>query len=348
MRVAVVANPENRRFTLFSRAAGALGVGVVPIPWSDLAAGHLPPLDGVGSIRVDSPGEDLAVRHALMGLGGDDRRVLATEILGDTAMLDGMARALGGLPALPRWSSTEGLLHLFDKARTHETLARAGVPSTRALGQARDWEAVEATLAVEPRVMAKRRLGSSASGIVALQRAGRRWQAWTTAVLEGERVHNSLRVRRLRDVGAIRELVEHLATDEGLHLERWEPKAAVGGRLFDVRVLCVAGRARHRVVRLAGTGPMTNLHLGRGRGDVDTARGVVGEESWDRAMALAAEAAALWPDCLMVGVDILFRARDKEPLVVEVNAFGDLLPGLVHEGEDPWAAQVRAAKERFA
>jgi hypothetical protein len=56
------------------------------------------------------------------------------------------------------------------------------------------------------------------------------------------------------------------------------PKAGIDGRTFDLRVLVIAGRARHAVARLS-RGPMTNLHLLNERGD--PARVARIAASWD-------------------------------------------------------------------
>lgn len=94
---------------------------------------------------------------------------------------------------------------------------------------------------------------------------------------------------------------------------------------------------------------MTNLHLGGARGDVGAVRAALGEERWRRAMDVCARAAACFPGSPMVGVDLLVGVGFKRFEVGEVNAFGDLLPGLTGlpggsaEGVDTYTAQVRAA-----
>jgi glutathione synthase/RimK-type ligase-like ATP-grasp enzyme len=86
---------------------------------------------------------------------------------------------------------------------------------------------------------------------------------------------------------------------------------------------------------------MTNLHLGAQRGDVAAVRRAAGEEQWRAAMETCARAAAQFPGCLQVGVDLMFASNWRRHAVAEVNAFGDLLPGLVNEhGRDTYAEQV--------
>lgn len=69
-------------------------------------------------------------------------------------------------------------------------------------------------------------------------------------------------------------LIDLLAPD-GLHVERWLPKATLGGRVFDLRVVVVHGEPTHAVVRTS-LSPMTNLHLGGARGDLGVVRSRLG------------------------------------------------------------------------
>jgi hypothetical protein len=161
-------------------------------------------------------------------------------------------------------------------------------------------------------------------------------------------LYNSLRVRRYareRDIAAI---VDTLAPD-GLHLERWLPKASQRGRAADLRVVVVAGRATHAVVRTSRA-PMTNLHLGGRRGDLDAVREAVESAGgrWADVLQVCERAAACFPRTLCVGVDLLPATGWRRFTVGEVNAFGDLLPGLTGlpgsgaEDADTYAAQVAA------
>jgi len=187
--------------------------------------------------------------------------------------------------------------------------------------------------------------------VMALQFAPGRVVATTSVELvrAGGRVrlYNSLRVRRYRDERDVATIVDALAPD-GLHVERWFPKAGLAGRVVDLRVLVVAGRPTHVVVRASRT-PMTNLHLGGQRGALDAVRAAAGEGHYAEALRTCVRVAAQFPSCLHVGVDLMFSADWRRHAVAEVNAFGDLLPGLLADGRDPYAEQIHAvATGRFA
>ncbi|MGY0235626.1 STM4014 family protein [Longispora urticae] len=194
------------------------------------------------------------------------------------------------------------------------------------------------------RVFVKPRHGSSASGVLALRRApGRTWATTSVELVrDGGRVRlfNSLRVRTYRDERDVAAIVDHLAPD-GLHVERWFPKAGLDGRTVDLRVLVLAGRPGHVVVR-ASHSPMTNLHLGGARGDLDALRRAAGPDAYAAAMATCARVAAQFPGSPHVGVDLMFAPGWTRHAVAEVNAFGDLLPGLLVDGRDPYETQAAA------
>src|SRR5262249_39086622 len=127
---------------------------------------------------------------------------------------------------------------------------------------------------------------------------------------------------------------------EGVQVEEWIPKATFEGQAFDLRVLVIAGKVCHVVPRLSPH-PMTNLHLLNQRGDQERVRAEIPSESWDSAMETCRRAAALFPGCHHVGVDLLFTPRYR-PMLLEANAFGDLLPGVLWNSLDTYAAELAA------
>lgn len=200
------------------------------------------------------------------------------------------------------------------------------------------------------RLFVKPAHGSSASGVLAVESGGGgRIRATTSVELGADGgLYNSLRVRRYEREQDIAAIVDALAPD-GLHLERWLPKASQDGRAADLRVVVVAGRATHAVVRTSRS-PMTNLHLGGRRGDLDAVRENVEAAGarWTDLLGVCEQAAACFPRTLCVGVDLLPAVGWRRAAIGEVNAFGDLLPRLTGlpgsgaEGLGTHAAQVAA------
>ncbi|MER0423928.1 STM4014 family protein [Streptomyces microflavus] len=361
-RFAVVGNPENRRVAFFQEALRAVGPAPARVvSWLQVLRGEAVFEPGE-TVRIDSPGENSEVERLLRGV--DD----PTRVEGSARWYAGFLSAVGEVSRAASAAGAEVLTSpgdiaaLFDKRLCHALLEDAGVPvpasptSGPRAARVRDWSDVRALMREHrmPRAFVKLAHGSSASGVLAVETAGPgRVRASTSVERDAEgRLFNSLRVRRYtteREVGAI---VDALAPD-GLHIERWLPKASQRGRAADLRIVVVGGRATHAVVRTS-LSPMTNLHLGGARGDLDEVRAAVSAVGgcWREALAMCERAAACFPGTLCVGVDLLPAAGWRRFAVGEVNAFGDLLPGLTGlpgsgaEGLDTYAAQVAAVLDR--
>ncbi|MFI9638615.1 STM4014 family protein [Micromonospora sp. NPDC051925] len=341
MRLTVVGNPDNRRVMLFRRAVRDAGLpDPAVLPWAQVLTGAAPPA-GDALVRVDSPGEDPEVDRLLRGAAIPARH---GELVGladtYTGLVAGMGRvAAGGATLL---NHPDDVAALCDKRRCHALLSAAGVPVPAALPPVGDYPQLRAAMAAAGwhRVFVKPAHGSSAAGVIALAVGPRRVQAVTTIETTPDGLFNSLRLRRYDDEATVAALVDRLAP-EGLHVERWLPKAGLADRVVDLRVVVVAGRPSHAVVR-AARGPLTNLHLGNARGDLGALRTAAGPAAWSAAMETCERAAACFPRSLHVGVDLMFLVGWRRHAVAEVNAFGDLLPGVLADGRDTYAEQVHA------
>ncbi|WP_067828734.1 STM4014 family protein [Nocardia inohanensis] len=355
--IAVVGIPENRRVALFQEALRRNGLPPArPVSWREVLAGTAEFRPGE-LVRLESPGEDPEVERILRGVE-DSTRVEGTARWYErfTAAARTVAERVKDVGATLLDDPAE-LAVLFDKRRCHAVLDAAGVavpcsPTSGTARPVRDWLDVRTRMADNGlrRVFVKLAHGSSASGVLAVETAGGgRVQATTSVHRDGQgRLFNSLRVRRYRTEAEVAAVIDALAPD-GLHIERWIPKAAQHGRSADLRVVVVAGRATHAVVRTSRS-PMTNLHLGGARGDLAAARTAIESAggSWPGALELCERAAACFPGFSRVGVDLLPGTGWRRFAVGEVNAFGDLLPGLPGlagsgaESGDTYDAQVAA------
>jgi glutathione synthase/RimK-type ligase-like ATP-grasp enzyme len=347
MRLAVVTNPGSRRARLFAAAVRAAGLPPpVEIAWRDVAAGHIRELEPGTLLRIDAPDGDGEVDRLLRGAS---RAAEHGEVTAGAAWYRGFVSALGRLAAsgATPLNDPADIAVLFDKRRCHSRLAAAAVQVPPALPGVDGYAALREGMhaAGWDRVFVKPAHGSSASGVIALATAGDRLVATTPVEMAGGRLFNSLRVRRYTDERVLASIVDRLAPG-GLHVERWFTKAAHGGRTVDVRVVVVAGEPTHAVVR-ASRHPMTNLHLGARRGDLAAVEREAGPTAWADAMDTCRRAAAAFPGCLQVGVDLMFAPGWRRHAVAEVNAFGDLLPGLRNAaGRDTYQEQVHALVTR--
>jgi hypothetical protein len=370
----LVANPESRRVALFQAALRGLGLPPARlVAWADLIAGGADLAETVRAgdiVRIESPGKEFAVERAILALGAvqpdeavyerlDRASVEALSFdkgailyprqwfLGLRAALALIARQLAACPPHCLMAAPDDILVMFDKRDCHARLLAAGVAVPRTLGPVHSYdELLDAMARLRcPRVFVKLAHGSSASGVVALQVGGGRQQAITTVELAqsgGEvRLYNSRRLRTYTEPAQIAQIVDALCR-HGVHVEQWLPKAGVDGRTFDLRVVVIGGRACHTVARLS-RGPMTNLHLLNARGELGPIVERMGHEAWAAARRSCEAVLACFPASLYAGIDLLIGTDFRRHAILELNAFGDLLPGLLWEGEDTYTSEIRSA-----
>jgi hypothetical protein len=336
--ITVVGVRGHRRVAMFRAAAVAAGrPEPAVVDWRDVCHDRFD-IPAGSLVRLESPGEDAEVDRLLRGAG---RPAEHGEIVGLAAWYAGFVAAARRIEARatgPLLTPVDELAVMFDKRRCHARLREHGVPVPDGFAAA-GYAQVRA--AGWGRVFVKPAHGSSASGVVALALGpGGRVSAHTSAVLDGGRLFNELRVRHYTDERHVAAIVDRLGAD-GLHVERWSPKASHDGRVFDLRVVVIAGRASHVVARTSRS-PLTNLHLDNARGDLAAIRAAAGPARWAAAMRTCERAAACFPGSLQVGVDLMFGPGFETHAVAEVNAFGDLLPGVLVDGRDTYAAEVAA------
>ncbi|MDZ7910843.1 MAG: STM4014 family protein [Rhodococcus sp. (in: high G+C Gram-positive bacteria)] len=349
----VVGIPGNRRVSGFVEAVTGAGLPAPRIVgWREIVDRNYG-FEAGEIVRIDSPGEDPVVDESFRGAGDSTRvegsgqwyRHFSAAIREVTGRAEGAgARVLG---------DADEIAVMFDKRLCHRRLEAAGVcvPAALPISPRSYSELVQyAADAGMSRVFVKLAHGSSASGVIALQWGPREQVSAVSSVELGDDgvLHNSLRVRTYRDEWEIAAIVDRLAPD-GLHVEQWLPKASLGGRTADVRVVVVGGVATHAVVRTSTT-PLTNLHLGGSRGELHDAVTAAGE-NWSQLVELSEQAASCFPAAPHVGVDVLPGVRWRRFSVGEVNAFGDLLPGLTGlpggpaEGLNTYQTQVASLLE---
>ncbi|BDI31276.1 hypothetical protein CCAX7_33270 [Capsulimonas corticalis] len=371
----IVGNPGGNRIAFFQEALERRSLPPARVAaWADIIEGRARLRDIVRAgdcVRIESPGRDFEVERLLLaagasetpsgeGLSPEEARSLAFErgriwfprqwYLGFQCVLRQIEQQLSECPAHRLTNGLSDIAVMFDKAQTHERLRSAGVSVPEAFTNVRSFADLTARLqqAGWGRVFVKLAHGSSASGVAALRTDGRRMQATTTVeiVRAGDelRLYNSRRLRTYNDPREIAELIDALCR-HGVHVERWLPKAAFGDAGFDLRVVTIGGRARHTVVRQSHS-PMTNLHLLNTRGDLEAVKERMGSSAWDAAIMTCERAAACFPASLHAGVDLCVTPSFRHHAVLEVNAFGDLLPRVLHDGMDTYEAEIRAFANR--
>ena len=316
--------------------------------------------DAPVAVRIESPGKDFETERLLLAAGepgvappaGFERGRIHHPrrwYLGFCRALGRLGQQLAAHPAASFMNPPDDIAILFDKRACHQRLLAADVPVPPALGPVESYEELRSAMrdAGCRAVFVKLAHGSSASGAIAYRTDGRgRHSAATTVETVQDsgaaKLYNSRRIRTLHREREIAELVDALAPYR-LHVEAWLPKAGFSGCAFDVRVVVIGGRAHHAVARLSQS-PMTNLHLRNRRAGAAEIAGFLGSDVWRRMLRAAEDAMQRgFPASLYGGVDVMVTASLRTVAFLEVNAFGDLLPGVLHEGEDTYQAELSAA-----
>ena len=369
----VIGSPGDVRVLGFQAALGAQGRPPADVvSYTDLIAGRvsLPDVIRPGAwVRIESPGKSAAAQAALLRLGADqpdhdgdyarlpgpipqeNGLILAPRqwYLGLRALLDQVRDALAVSAPHHLMNHTDDIALMFDKRACHAHLLAHGVEVPPALAPVCGYDELIAHLDAENwrQVFVKLAHGSSASGVVALRRhvsaRGERMKAITTVemVTSGSqtKLFNTRRIRSTDSPAEIARLVNALARHR-VHVEQWIPKARLEGHTFDLRVVVIGGRARHVIARLSHS-PMTNLHLLNQRRDAATVRAALGPERFAAAMSLAEHALSAFPRSLYAGVDLLISHGKRRQLIIEVNAFGDLLHNTWHDGLNTYESEIQ-------
>ena len=318
-------------------------------------------------VRIESPDKDFEAERAILAAGADvadedgferitrqaaeqlsfERgRILPSRqwYLGFCETLRRIEEQLAGCPGHRLMNAPADIAAMFDKRHCHQRLSQAGIPVPRGLGPVRSFDELVECMRQAGcyRVFVKLAHGSSASGVVACQSDGQRHQATTTVEMVRERgelrLYNSRRIHVYREHREIADLIDALCRHR-VHVEQWLPKAGFDNRTFDLRVVVIGAEARHVVVRMSRS-PMTNLHLLNARGDMEAILARMGSTAWDAARRTCERVMDCFAGSLYAGIDLLVASGYRRHAVLEVNAFGDLLPGILYDGLDTYAAEV--------
>lgn len=369
--IVLIAVPESRRTRLFQEALGSLGCQPARVvSYTDLLSGQACISDYVKpgtTVRLDSPGKDFETERALLGAGAEEEdaryarlsRQAVEELefergrllyprqwyLGLTRALRLIDSQLSNCTGFRLMNSLSDIALMFDKPRCQQVLSDCGIPTPGNFGTITSFAELRERMRQSgcSRVFIKLAHGSSAAGVVAYQTNGDKHKAITTVemVSQGSELHlyNSRRLRVHREIHEVERLVDALSSHR-VYVEQWLPKAGIAGRTFDLRIVVIAGRARHTVVRLSRH-PLTNLHLLGGRGSLDQVLERMGDHAW---AATRQTCERVMMDCfsesLYAGIDVRLAPDYRSHSVLEVNAFGDLLPQVLYEGRDTYASEI--------
>lgn len=356
MLLGLIGNPANRRIHFAAEAARKQGVRYRVFPWQ-LCPDWVDDIAACDLLKIDSAGEDAIVAQQLIELGSDAKaNTTAALEYGELGFLAesyrGFCRHLDTLTATGQSfiNSPASIKLMFDKWACHQRFVAAGVARPQSFYAPDTLADFLEYTQQQPsgRLFLKPLHGSSASGVLAFRWSGDKLQIMAPVEIDYKGcsnaiLFNSLQLKsylRFRDIKVILDQL----LPQGLLAEQWLPKARISGLNVDVRIVVINGKAHHFIARKSPY-PMTNLHLGGERVSETEFVSVFGESATQLCRLEAERAAACFPDALYAGVDVMLTPALK-PVVLEINAFGDLLPNITYNGESTYKAILRNALEK--
>ena len=212
MRFLLIGNPENRRVTYFQHACKAIGLeSPLVLSWEAILqdfSSFQNTLKECDALRIDSSGENYNVYNLLVRRGGSiDYFSEADYLKGRIGHLEawykGWNNVLSEIESnldkdFSVMNSPREISLLFDKYTCQKYLSERGLPIPSILGKASNAREVYELMLTNKtnRVFIKPSHSSSASGVVALQRAGSCIMATTSVENRDNALYNSLKINR--------------------------------------------------------------------------------------------------------------------------------------------------------
>lgn len=354
MKVILIGEENSKRTEYFRRAAEKQQIAVTFLPWNQWESEDL---EG-GIVKIDPLSYDTCHLQELQNIIDDYKKQLHRLAAAAEERTIPVKRkaSVTGSPVVMSDATVNtvrflnhpvGILKALDKVACKKMLQDRGLPVTEMLGESPEDLAELRQMMVEHRawsVFIKPVYGSGAAGVLALsmQPSTGSMVAYTSACeAEGTLVQQK-KIRRITDTNEIVRILDRILQLDTI-VERWHPKAASGGEMFDFRVLWQFGRLDYLVARKSSM-PITNLHLNN--------HAALSEEiftaafPWNREQVLAdiedlcRQAMKSFPELSMAGLDIMLDKKNGKPRIIEINGQGDLLYADIYGDNRIYGTQI--------
>src|SRR5688572_7658545 len=237
MQFTIVGNPENRRVITFCETVQQLGYDTPTVisyaGW--LSGSERPQFPSTGIVKIDSPGENDAVRKMLVARGGGDATKPADHgaikdmqawYSGYCGWLQEFRYVIREQPSLQVMNDPADIQLQFNKPQCQALLQQQGVPVPFRLPAFTGYNDLVEKMQQHgiQKVFIKPAHASSASGVIAFRKAGHRVQAVTSAEMittaAGLQLYNSLNVRTYTSELEIATLINRMM-QENVFAEEW-------------------------------------------------------------------------------------------------------------------------------
>lgn len=229
----------------------------------------------------------------------------------------------------------EGIQFLNTPEAIHQALSKRvckaflqahGIHTTEALtDMPSSYDALKDTLDRQKiyQVFIKPNYGAGAAGVAAYRFHPRlkKEALYTSVHIAGGTLINTKKVIKYEASIDIRKIINTLLKGEVI-IERWTPKAQHKGLSYDLRVVVQFGRVDFIVGRLSGH-PITNLHLNNQAIAVNDLE--ISPVKLAEAKELCLKAVSVCKGLRVAGIDLLLTKDKLTPMIIEMNAQGDLI-----------------------
>lgn len=315
-RIILIGEADSKRTEFFLKAADRQQVPVEFYTWSEWTSKDI---EG-GVVKMDPPS---FYEYNILSL---PKRI--QEYQEQLLELEEMGKKKGVCFLNP----PSGILQLLDKVACKEKLQEHHVAVTTMVEKnVKNYMELKERMTEKKirSVFLKPVYGSGAAGILALSihPSTGKLVAYTAACVEGDVLFQQKNIRKITDEKEVETVVNAITSLDTI-VERWYPKATLGGEPFDFRVLWQFGRMEYIVARKSAT-PITNLHLNNGAVSLEEV--LKSEESWNQGdiqkdmATVCEEAMALFPNVHVAGLDVMLDKKTGKPRIIEINGQGDLL-----------------------
>lgn len=347
--ITIIGNLENRRVQFFKQAIEQKGLICNELSYLQVLQNPLlleEILSKTTFLKIESCGENFQVYKYLLVLGAKQQSFLKLEqdkgqiqynhywYQGFFILLTQIQQLIDKYKIRVLNSPTD-ILTMFDKEKTHFLLEQYSIQKTPFLGMITDYYQLHSVMTQTncSQVFIKLAHGSSASGVMAYRRNNSKESLLGSVELIREngkiKLYNSLKIRHYTKQKDIQDIINTLAKEK-LLAEKWLQKSIFDEKTIDLRMVYIDGKVEHTVVR-SSEYPMTNLHLGSQRGDLEKLQKLIGDQKWYNLQNQVIQTVNCFQESKIAGVDILFTPNFKKSFIIEVNAFGDLLPNVVNK-----------------
>lgn len=180
---------------------------------------------------------------------------------------------------------------------------------------------------------------SGAAGVVAfrMQPSSGRMQLYTSAVTRDGILYNTKQLFCMENRQEIMRFLDALFRLDVM-VERWYPKDTFAGKPYDLRVVYQFGHVAYIVVRKAGKGPITNLHLNNQAESLEALK--LSEDCLEEIEQMCSKACALFPGLQVAGVDVMLDKGSRKPRIIEINGQGDLIYQDIYDKNGIYEEQI--------